>query len=112
MINRVTLIGNLGRDPEINYLGNSNTKVANLSIATTEHRKEKKYTEWHNVTLFGKAAEIAERFLKKGSQAYVEGRLQTEKYEDRNGIERQVTKIVAHSLKILDKKEQEQGSPF
>ena len=98
-INKVILVGNLGKDPEIRYTSDGNP-IANLSVATSEEwtdkssgeRREK--TEWHRVVLFGKVAEIAGQYLRKGSQVYLEGRLQTRKWTDQNGQDRYTTEVV------------------
>ena len=98
-VNKVILIGNLGRDPEVRTMQNGN-KVANISIATSEswrdkasgERKEK--TEWHRVVIFGKLAEIAEQYLKKGSKVYVCGQLQTRKWQDKDGQDKYSTEVV------------------
>ena len=89
-LNKVLLIGNLGRDPEIRYLP-SGDAVASLNIATTETWKDKsgekqEKTEWHRVSMFGRLAEIAGEYLKKGSQVYIEGRIETRKYPDKDGV--------------------------
>ncbi|MDA8191804.1 MAG: single-stranded DNA-binding protein, partial [Gammaproteobacteria bacterium] len=95
-INKVILIGNLGKDPEIRYVPNGGA-VANLNIATSESWKDKatgekqERTEWHRVVFFGKLAEIASEYLKKGAQIYVEGRLQTRKWQDKSGQDRYTT---------------------
>ncbi|MEW6428906.1 MAG: single-stranded DNA-binding protein [Thermodesulfobacteriota bacterium] len=107
MVNKVILIGNLGADPEIRYAQNG-TAVANLRMATTEvfgsgeNRKES--TEWHRVVAFGKLAEICGEYLSKGSRIYIEGRLQTRKWEDRDGVSRYTTEIVAREMKMLSPK--------
>lgn len=98
-INRVILIGNLGQDPEVRHMPNGNA-VANVSIATSESWKDnstgekKERTEWHRVVFFGKLAEIVEKYLKKGSKVYVEGRLQTRKWQDKTGADRYTTETV------------------
>ena len=104
-INKVILIGNLGRDPEIRYLP-SGDPIANITIATTSKYKGKdgnmvEETEWHRVTFFGKLAEIVGQYLKKGSSVYVEGRLKTRKYNDKDGIEKYSTDIVANEMQML-----------
>jgi single-strand DNA-binding protein len=104
-VNKVILIGNLGRDPEVRYMP-SGDAVANISIATTESWKDKngekqEQTEWHRVALFGKTAEIAGEYLKKGSQVYIEGRLQTRKWTDKEGQERYTTEIRADRMQML-----------
>jgi single-strand DNA-binding protein len=104
-VNKVILVGNLGRDPEVRYLP-SGDAVANISIATTEAWKDKngekqEQTEWHRVALFGKTAEVAGEYLKKGSQVYIEGRLQTRKWTDKEGQERYTTEIRADRMQML-----------
>ena len=98
-VNKVILVGNLGQDPEVRYMPNGNG-VANISIATTDSWKDKNTgqmqdrTEWHRVVLFGKLAEVAGEYLRKGSQVYIEGRLQTRKWTDQSGQEKYTTEIV------------------
>ena len=98
-VNKVILIGNLGRDPEVRSMQNGG-KVANLSIATSENWKDKstgerkEKTEWHRVVIFGSLADIAERYLKKGSKVYVSGQLQTRKWTDQSGAEKYTTEVV------------------
>jgi len=106
-INKVILIGNLGQDPEVRFTP-SGTAVANLNLATTDtwmdrqsgQRQER--TEWHRVVMFNKTAEIAQQYLKKGSKVYIEGRLQTRKWQDQNGQDRYSTDIVANDMQMLD----------
>lgn len=106
-INKVILIGNLGQDPEVRFTP-SGTAVANLNLATTDtwmdrqsgQRQER--TEWHRVVMFNKTAEIAQQYLKKGSKVYIEGRLQTRKWQDQNGQDRYSTEIVANDMQMLD----------
>ncbi|MCG7570384.1 single-stranded DNA-binding protein [Pseudoalteromonas sp. CNC9-20] len=98
-VNKVILVGNLGQDPEVRYMPNGNG-VANISIATTDSWKDKntgqmqERTEWHRVVLFGKLAEVAGEYLRKGSQVYIEGRLQTRKWTDQSGQDKYTTEIV------------------
>lgn len=104
-VNKVILVGNLGRDPEVRYMP-SGDAMANLNIATTDTWKDKggekqEKTEWHRVVMFGKQAEIAGEYLKKGSQVYIEGRLQTRKWTDKSNIERYTTEIVADRMQML-----------
>lgn len=105
-INKAIVVGNLGRDPEVRYSANGNA-IANVTLATTDSWKDKQSgerqekTEWHRVVFFGRLAEIAGEYLKKGSQVYVEGRLQTRKWEDRDGNERYTTEIVAADMQML-----------
>ncbi len=105
-INKVILIGNLGQDPETRYMP-SGSAVTNLRIATTESFKDKETgerqerTEWHSVAMFGKLAEISAEYLKKGSQVYIEGRLRTRKWQDKEGKDRYTTEIVADEMQML-----------
>jgi single-strand DNA-binding protein len=105
-INKVILVGHLGQDPEVKYMP-SGTAVANISIATTESWKDKgtgekqEKTEWHRVVFFARLAEVVGEYLRKGSQIYVEGRLQTRKWQDKNGQERQTTEIIAGEMQML-----------
>ena len=104
-VNKVILIGNLGRDPETRYMPDGGA-ITNISIATTENWKDKngekqEKTEWHRVAFFGKLAEIAGEYLKKGSQVYVEGRLQTRKWQDKDGQDKYTTEIVADRMQML-----------
>ena len=104
-VNKVILIGNLGRDPETRYMPDGGA-ITNISIATTETWKDKngekqEKTEWHRVAFFGKLAEIAGEYLKKGSQVYVEGRLQTRKWQDKDGQDKYTTEIVADRMQML-----------
>ena len=102
-INKVILVGNLGQDPEIRYMPNGNA-VANFSVATSESWKDKQTgenrdrTEWHRVVVFGKLAEIAGEYVKKGTQVYLEGQLQTRKWQDQSGQDHYTTEIVVNSL--------------
>ncbi|OZB61258.1 MAG: single-stranded DNA-binding protein [Lysobacterales bacterium 14-68-21] len=105
-INKVILVGNLGADPEVRYTG-SGTAIATLSVATSESWTDKQSgekqerTEWHRVKLFGRLAEIAGEYLKKGRQIYIEGSLRTDKYTDKQGVERYSTDIVASEMQML-----------
>lgn len=112
-VNKVILVGNLGQDPESKTTGGGTT-VASLSLATSERRKsEDKWeeaTEWHKVVSFGKVAENAARFLKKGSKVYVEGKLRTRKWQDKNGQDRYTTEVVADTIQFLDRKSEEPKS--
>ena len=104
-VNKVILIGNLGRDPEVRYLP-SGDAVANFSIATTEKWKDKsgemqEQTEWHRISFFGRQAEICGEYLRKGSSVYVEGRLQTRKWTDKEGSERTTTEIRGDRMQML-----------
>jgi single-strand DNA-binding protein len=104
-VNKVIIIGNLGRDPETRYMPEGGA-ITNISVATTETWKDKngekqEKTEWHRVAFFGKLAEIAGEYLKKGSQVYVEGRLQTRKWQDKDGADKYTTEIVANAMQML-----------
>ena len=105
MLNKVILIGRLGRDPEIRYMANGEA-VCNFSVATSESWKDKngqrqEATEWHNVTMYRRLAEIAGQYLKKGSQVYLEGKIQSHKYQGKDGIERTAYDIIANEMKML-----------
>ena len=107
-VNKVILIGHLGKDPEVRYMP-SGEAVANVTLATSETWKDKngekqEKTEWHNIVFYKRLAEIAGEYLKKGSQIYVEGRITTEKWQDKEGKDRYTTKIVANEMKMLDRK--------
>jgi single-strand DNA-binding protein len=105
-INKVILVGNLGQDPEVRYMP-SGGAVCNISLATTDSWKDKnsgekqERTEWHRVVFFNRLAEIAGEYLRKGSQVFVEGRLQTRKWQDKDGQERYTTEIVASDMQML-----------
>ena len=109
-VNKVTIIGHLGRDPENRYLP-SGEQVTSISVATTENwtdkqsGEKKSLTEWHRISFFGKLAEIAGQYLKKGSPVYVEGKLRTQKYTDKDGIERYQTNIIASTMQMLGGKQ-------
>ncbi len=111
-VNKVIIVGNLGRDPETRYMP-SGDAVTNFSIATTDKWKDKatgeqkEATEWHRISTFGKLAEIAGQYLKKGSQVYIEGSLRTRKWTDSNGQEKYSTEIKADSLQMLGGKPSE-----
>lgn len=111
-VNRVILVGNLGRDPEVRYVQSGNA-VCTMSIACTERRKDgdnwKDHTEWMKVVTFGKTAENAGQYLAKGRQVYVEGRLQTRQYKDKDGVEKYATEVVAHTVLFLGGKDD--GAP-
>ena len=105
-VNKVIIVGNLGRDPETRYMPNGEA-VTNVAVATTESWKDKnsgekkELTEWHRITFYRKLAEIAGQYLKKGSQVYVEGRLQTRKWTDKDGVEKYTTEIIADTMQML-----------
>ena len=105
-VNKVIIVGNVGRDPETRYMP-SGDAVTNISVATSDRYKDKQTgemkenTEWHRIAFFGKLAEIAGQYLKKGSQVYVEGRLRTRKWTDQSGQEKYSTEIIADSMQML-----------
>ena len=117
-INKVILVGNLGQKPEVKFASNGNA-IANISVATSESWTDKntgqkqEKTEWHRVSLFGKLAEIAGQYLDKGSKVYVEGKLQTRKWQDKSGADRYTTEVVVSgfngTLQMLDRRE---GGPM
>ncbi|MFZ1181030.1 MAG: single-stranded DNA-binding protein [Herbaspirillum sp.] len=105
-VNKAIIVGNLGRDPETRYMPNGEA-VTNITVATTESWKDKnsgekkELTEWHRITFYRKLAEIAGQYLKKGSQVYVEGRLQTRKWTDKDGTDKYTTEIIADAMQML-----------
>lgn len=105
-VNKVIIVGNLGRDPETRYMP-SGDAIANIAVATTDKWKDKatgeqkESTEWHRVSFFGKLAEIAGQYLKKGSAVYIEGKLRTRKYTDKDGVEKYSTEIIADQMQML-----------
>jgi single-strand DNA-binding protein len=104
-VNKAILIGNLGKDPELKYLP-SGQAVANFSLATTERRTDKNgqrqdRTEWHNIVVYGKTAEVVNQYLKKGRSAYIEGRITTRSWDDRDGNKKYRTEIVANTVQFL-----------
>jgi single-strand DNA-binding protein len=116
-INKVIIVGNLGRDPETRYMPTSGEPVTSIAVATTDRWKDKstgeqkEVTEWHRVSFFGKLAEIAEKYLKKGSQVYIEGRLRTRKYTGKDNVERYATEIIADTMQMLGSRSG-QGEPM
>ena len=115
-VNKVIIIGNLGKDPEVRYT-DSGEAMCNITVATTERWKDKasgekkELTEWHRISFFGKLAEIAGQYLKKGSQVYVEGSIRTRKWTDKEGQERYTTEIRADEMKMLGSR-QGMGAPM
>jgi single-strand DNA-binding protein len=113
-VNKVIIVGNLGRDPETRYMPNGEA-VTNITIATTENWKDKnsgekkELTEWHRVVFYRKLAEIAGQYLKKGSQTYIEGRLQTRKWQDKDGAERYTTEVIADTMQMLGSRQNTGG---
>ena len=116
-VNKVILVGNLGQDPEVRYMPNGNA-VANITVATSETWKDKntgdnqEKTEWHRVVMFRRLGEIAGEYLKKGSKVYIEGKLQTRKWQDKNGQDRYTTEIVADQMQMLDSRGGGGGAPM
>ncbi|MFN6944734.1 MAG: single-stranded DNA-binding protein [Cytophagaceae bacterium] len=104
-VNKVILVGNLGRDPEIRAV-DSGRKVANFSLATTESYKDRNgekvdQTEWHNIVFWGPVVDVIERFLKKGSQVYIEGKLRTRSYDDKEGVKKYITEVMGQNMTLL-----------
>ena len=116
-VNKAIIVGTLGQDPEVRYTANGGA-VANISVATNESWRDKatgeaqERTEWHRIVLFGKLAEIAQQYLKKGSQAYFEGRIQTRKWQDQSGNDRYSTEIVANEMQMLGGRGGGGGAPM
>ena len=114
MLNKAMIIGNLGRDPEMRYT-QSGTAVATLAVATTrswtdkQTNQRKEETEWHRVAVFGRTAEACQQYLAKGSKVYVEGRIRTRNYEDKDGVKRYSTEIIADTVQFLGRKDGGQG---
>ena len=117
MINKVILIGNVGQDPEIRYAGDavSGAKVATIRLATTERYKDRngnlqEHTEWHTVVVWRSTADVVEKYVKKGSQIYVEGRIRTRSWDDQNGNKRYVTEIMGDTLQLLGRRPESQSN--
>ena len=117
MINKVILIGNVGADPEVRTL-EGGTKVARVRLATTERiynrqtQESRDHTEWHNVTLWRNLADVADRFVRKGSQIYIEGRIRSREWTDQTGAKRYGIEIVADDLKLLGRRSESAGAPM
>ena len=116
MINKVILIGNVGQDPEVRYTGdvNNGAKVATLRIATTERYRDRngnlqEHTEWHSVVVWRNQADVVEKYVKKGSQLYIEGRIRTRSWDDQNGNKKYATDIVADTLQLLGRRPENAG---
>jgi single-strand DNA-binding protein len=115
-VNRVIILGNLGRDPEVRYTP-SGAAVCNVSIATSRSWKDKESgerqeeTEWHNAVFYGRQAEIAGEYLKKGRPVYIEGRLKTRKWQDKSGADRYTTEIIVESMQLLGGREDSAPAP-
>jgi single-strand DNA-binding protein len=116
-VNKVIIVGNVGRDPETRYMP-SGDAVTNISVATSDRYKDKQsgemkeITEWHRVAFFGKLADIVAKYIKKGSQVYVEGKLKTRKFADANGVEKYSTEIVADTMQMLGGKPSDAGQSY
>lgn len=113
-INKVILVGNVGKPAEIRTVGDQ--KVASFTLATTEKYKGKdgkpvESTEWHNIVIWGKLADVVEKYVQKGTQLYIDGKIKTERYTDKNGVEKNATKIVANTMQLLGGRQQEQSQP-
>lgn len=113
-VNKVILVGNLGKDPEVKYL-EGGTPLAKFSLATTEFFKDKsgekkEQTEWHNIILWRGLAEVAEKYLKKGDSVYIEGKIRSRSYDDKEGVKRYTFEIVADNLTMLGKRRDDSGS--
>lgn len=114
-VNKVILIGNVGKDPEVRYMEN-NVAVAKFSLATTETYKKStgetvKNTEWHNIVLWRGLAQIAEKYVKKGSQIYLEGRIKSRSYDDKEGVKKYITEIVGDNMTLLGKRDDTNADP-
>ena len=116
-LNKVMLIGNVGRDPEVRYLDgqSGNAKVATFTLATTERYRDRngetrENTEWHNIVAWRGNADVAERFIRKGTQLYIEGRIRTRSWDDQTGNKRYTTEIIADNLQLLGKKSDNPGA--
>ena len=117
MINKVILIGNVGQDPEIRYTGDANNgaKVATIRLATTERYRDRngnpqEHTEWHNVVVWRNQADVVEKYVKKGTQLYIEGRIRTRSWDDQSGNKRYTTDIVADTLQLLGRRPENAGT--
>ena len=113
-LNRVMLIGRCGKDAEVRTVGDN--KVASFTLATTEKYKDRngqlqENTEWHNIVIWGKLAEVAEKYVQKGSQLFIEGKIKTEKYSGNDGVEKYTTKVYASSMQLLGSKQDGQSAP-
>lgn len=115
-VNRVTILGNLGQDPTVRYSPDG-AAVTNISIATTSSWKDKtsgekrEETEWHKVVFYGRLAEIAGEYLKKGKPVYVEGRLKTRKWQNKEGVDQYTTEVIAESMQLLGGRDEGQAAP-
>lgn len=116
MLNKAQVIGNLGSDPKISIVNNGQTKVAYFSVATTEKGymtqsgvKTPDKTEWHNIVCFGKLADVVDKYIKKGSKVFVEGKMRKRTYEDKNRVKRSIMEINAEIIEMLDSKQSNQS---
>lgn len=113
-LNKVMLIGNVGKTPDVKFIESSGVTTANFTLATTERYKDrvtgesKEQTEWHNIVCWRSLAEIAEKYITKGSQLFVEGRIRTRSYKDKNGDTRYITEVVADNIQLLGRRDSEQ----
>ena len=119
MINKVILVGNVGQDPEVRYTGdvNNGTKVATIRLATTERYRDRnnnlqEHTEWHNVVVWRNQADVVEKYVKKGTQLYIEGRLRSRTWEDQTGAKRYAIDIVADTIQLLGRKQESQQGGY
>lgn len=116
-VNKVILLGNLGADPDVRYTAEGNRAIAQLSIATTRRYRNQQTqelvseTEWHRVVMFGRTAEVAKEYLRKGNPVYIEGRLRTRKWQDQNGQDRYTTEIVCDTMQLLSGRDRGDGAP-
>ena len=117
MINKVILVGNVGQDPEVRYTGDANNgaKVATIRLATTERYRDRngnlqEHTEWHSVVVWRNTADVVEKYVRKGSQLYIEGRIRTRSWDDQSGNKRYTTEILADTLQILGRRQDSQNS--
>ena len=122
-LNKVMLIGNVGRDPEVRYLegntaaGGNGTKVATFTLATSERYRDRsgelrENTEWHNIVAWRNSADIAEKYIRRGTQIYVEGRLRTRSWTDQTGVKKYTTEVVVDSLQLLGRRPDGEGAPY
>ena len=115
MVNKVILLGNVGKDPEVRYLDN-NLVMARFPLATSERwtkdGNRTEHTEWHNIVMWGGLAEIAEKYVRKGSSLYIEGRLRSRSYDDKDGVKRYVTEILADAMNLVGSRPEGQTAPL
>ncbi len=115
-VNKVILVGNVGKDPDVRYL-DENTAVCNFPLATSEVYKNRdgqkvEQTEWHNIVLWRGLAQVAEKYVKKGSQLYIEGRIRSRSYDDKDGIKRYITEIVGDSMQMLGRRQDDNSGAY